>query len=299
MESVPTPAGQVDLRAHVLRYVDGIGRDTGYRAPEEAERRTVASGVGLLLDGRLAPARERLAEADYRLRVLTDEADGRRYAEVSDGAGEYVRGWGRVYVALDGPARWSVQIPHPIADLDSERLGVDTLRGAPGGVLVLAGAHRRAGERGDADVAHRSDTVFHEVTRELVARGLPGLQLHGFANKTVPGRHVVVSTGAGDHALPEARELADGLAAAGFRTCRAWRSRCVLEGRTNKQGRQASEAEVPFLHLEFNRDVRADEELSRRAVAELSRVAEKWAKAGARSGAKAGASTGPKVAAPA
>ncbi|MBB1243932.1 hypothetical protein GL263_10240 [Streptomyces durbertensis] len=292
MESVPPPAGQVDLRARVLGFVDGISRDTGYRAPEESERRTVASGVGLLLDGRLGSARERLAEADYRLRVLTDEADGRRYAEVADGAGEYVRGWGRVYVALDGPARWSVQVPHPIADLDTEQLGVDTLRGAPGGVLVLAGAHRRAGEDGEADVAHRRDTVFHEVTRELVARGLPGVQIHGFANKTVPGRHVVVSTGAGDHALPDARALADGLAAAGLDTCRAWRSRCVLEGRTNKQGRQAAEAEVPFLHLEFNRDVRAEEDLARRAVDELRHVVRRWARAGEESDAEAGAKTG-------
>ncbi|MEK8143306.1 hypothetical protein NKH18_17715 [Streptomyces sp. M10(2022)] len=120
------------------------------------------------------------------MRTLTDTVTGRRFAEVSDRVGEGRRGWGRVYVALGTPATWSVQVPHPVADAYSDTLGVGVLRGTPGGVLVLAGAHRRAGVHGAADVAHRRDSVFHAICAELTARRMPGIQVHGYADRSAP-----------------------------------------------------------------------------------------------------------------
>ncbi len=169
-----------------------------------------------------------------------------------------------------------MQVPHPAADLDTERLGVGVLRGAPGGVLVLAGAHRRAGQDGAADVAHRRDTVFHAVCDELLARGMPGLQVHGFANDSAPGYDAIVSTGRGEDGLREARELARALDTGGLEVCRAWARPCELAGRTNQQGRRAAAERVPFLHLEFNRRTRADEERVDQVIAAMTATAAGW-----------------------
>ncbi|RPF41260.1 hypothetical protein EDD96_5056 [Streptomyces sp. Ag109_G2-6] len=294
--SVPAPVAQAtDLLDRVTRFTSEFGVRGGYRTPTEAERSAVLAGISSLLDGDVEKGRTRLAGVDYRLDTFTDGPGGRRYAEVADAAarsGSANRGWGRVYVDLGAPVRWSVQVPHPIADQDTERLGVAVLRGTPGGVMVLAGAHRKAaggpgggdgeGEEGDgagdanaagagagsgggggggtgeADMAHRTDSVFHAVIAELTRRGLPGIQLHGFADSTVPGAGAVVSTGAGDAAAADAARLADELASRGVRPCRAWSTGCRMSGRGNAQGRLAAELATRFLHLELARSVRAD-----------------------------------------
>ncbi|WP_336922691.1 hypothetical protein [Streptomyces sp. JWR5-1] len=270
---------RADLAERVGGFTSGMTARDGYRGPARAERDAVADGVGHVLDGDLDGAARRLADVDFTVRTFTDSATGRRTAEVADAAdgGEATRGWGRVYVDLGAAVHWSVQVPHPVADVATEDLGVDVLRSRPGGVLVLAGTHRDAGRDGEADAAHRRDTVFHAVCRELVRRGLPGVQLHGFADDSVPGEDAVVSTGRGDDALPDARALADALRERGLDVCRAWASRCELEGRTNRQGRTAAEHGVPFVHLELSRGVRDDPERAGHAVDAVARMLARWA----------------------
>ncbi|MBW1596991.1 hypothetical protein HPT28_08025 [Streptomyces sp. JJ38] len=272
------PAAGVDLRDRVADLTAGFHDGTGYHRPSREHRETVAAGVGLVIDGDVDGAARRLAEVDFVVRTFTDSATGRRTAEIADAAGgaERRRGWGRVYLDLSTRAHWSVQIPHPVADLDTELLGVDVLRARPGGVLILAGAHRRAGEDGVADVAHQRTSVFHAVHEELVRRDLPGVQMHGFADDSVPGEDVVVSTGRGDAAQPSARGLADRLDADGFAVCRGWARRCVLEGRGNVQGRASAERGVPFLHVELSRTVREDADRTRAVVAATAAVVDDW-----------------------
>ncbi|MGW1926620.1 hypothetical protein ACWCQ0_47655, partial [Streptomyces massasporeus] len=172
-----------------------------------------------------------------------------------------------------GRPRWTVQAPHPVADLHSERLAVDTLLSAPRGVLVLAGAHRDAGAGDGADVAHREDTVFDAVCDMLAGQGLPALQVHGFADDSLPGRDVVVSTGRGDAARRQAELLANALDLRGLTVCRAAREECGgLEGRTNVQGVRADALRVPFLHVEFSRSVRGGRESAEDAVGALGEV---------------------------
>lgn len=275
----PPAAGsgtELDLGRRIADFAKDTVADAGFRPPNRAERETVASGVALYLDGRRGEAERRLAEVDFGVRILRDSERGRRFAEIADRAGEDTRGWGRVYIPLDGPARFSVQVPHPVADAYSETLGAGVLRTTPGGVLVIAGAHRTAGEGNAADMAHRTDTVFHAVCAELVARRLPGIQIHGFADTTSPSHEAVVSTGAGDQARPQAITLARALKTAGFRVCRAWTANCPLAGRTNKQGRLAADAEVPFIHVEFSRTVRTDPARTRDAVEAMSAAVADW-----------------------
>jgi hypothetical protein len=275
------PAGAEDLLAEVTAYTARFGPDTGYRRPSRADRDTVARAVGLVLDGRHDRAERLLTGMDFTVRTVVDAAGGRRYTELADRTddGPAPRGWGRVYVAEDGtPAgrRWVVQVPHPVADRNTERVGVGVLRGTPGGILLLAGAHRKAGTGDAADVAHRRDTVFDAVAAALTARSLPALQVHGFADDSAPGRDVVASTGRGRAAVAEGRRLADALRAARLDVCRGWARRCPLEGRTNVQGRLAAAHHVPFLHVELSNRVRTDEALTARAVRAFGRVTEGW-----------------------
>ncbi|MET7685393.1 hypothetical protein [Streptomyces sp. NPDC005423] len=271
----------VSLERRVTDFTASFHAGSGYRPPGRAERTAVADAVGLILDGHLDRARPLLADVDFRLRTLTDSGTGRRYAELSDRTedGPAPRGWGRVYIDLSGPVRWSVQVPHPVADLDTERIGARVLLGSPGGIMVLAGAHRRAGAGNAADMAHRTDSVFDAVCDELVRRRLPGVQVHGFADASAPGYDVVASTGRGDAGRADGRRLAGALAAHGFTVCRAWtRASCPLEGRDNVQGRRAAADDLTFLHVEFARSVRADAVRRDRVADAVTTVTARWAR---------------------
>ncbi|MFE9809965.1 hypothetical protein [Streptomyces sp. NPDC005548] len=269
----------VDLARSVAAYTARFAPDGSFRPPSRTDRETIADGVGLLLDGYREQAEQRLAEVDFALRTVVDSSTGRRFAEVYDRVdqGPAPRGWGRVLVDLEHPVRWSVQVPHPVADQDTELLGVRVLRGAPGGLLVIAGAHRKSGEGNAADVAHRRDTVFHAICAELVRRHVPGVQLHGFAEKSAPRYDVIASTGAGEDGLTAGRRLADALGDRDFAVCRAWTRSCPLAGRDNVQGRAAADAGVPFLHVEFAPGPRTNDGQAARAAEALSFVTRAWA----------------------
>ncbi|MZD03578.1 hypothetical protein GTW43_01055 [Streptomyces sp. SID5785] len=275
---------RVDLLARVARYTAPFDPDSGYRSPSSDDRATVARAVGLLVEGHREQAEQALSDVDFTLGTVVDEADGRRYTEIADRSdeGPAPRGWGRVYVADDGTPerrRWMVQVPHPVADRHTERVGVGVLRGTPGGILLIAGAHRKAGRGNASDVAHRRDTVFDAVADELVRRSLPAVQVHGFADASA--RHdVVASTGRGSVARGEGRDLADALRDDGFAVCRAWARSCPLEGRSNVQGRAASRQRVPFLHVELSNRIRTDAGRTDRVVAAFGRVTDRWRKGG-------------------
>ncbi|MFI9331626.1 hypothetical protein ACIGZJ_29315 [Kitasatospora sp. NPDC052868] len=274
----PTGPVPVDLAARVDGYTAGFGPATGYTVPDAAQRRAVADGVLRTVEGRPQEAGQALAQAGYRLTEFTEAGSGRRVAEIADDPAAQGRGWGRVYLDLSAPAGWTVQVPHPVSDSRTEQLGVELFRAAPGGVLVLAGAHRKAGEGGSSDPAHRADTVFAAVVEALTARGLPGIQVHGFDEGSLPGQDAVVSSGTGP-AGAAAELTAGGLGQAGFAVCRAWREKCgQLEGTTNVEGRFAAGLGVPWLHVELGNGLRT-EPGRRAAVAEvLAATARSWSR---------------------
>lgn len=242
-----------DLAQEVADYTSRFGPSHGYRQPGRADRTAIAQAIGLLVDGHRAQAELLLSERDFTVRTIRDRVSGHRYAEVADRTDDAVtpRGWGRVYMDLDHTPRFSIQVPHPVFDEGTEQLGVRVLRDSPGGILVIAGAHRKAGVGNSADVAHRQDTVFYAICAELVRRKMPGIQLHGFAASTAPGYDVVASSGAGSAGRSDAGRLADALGTHGFHVCRAWVRKCPVEGYTNAEGRAADAADVPFLHIEL------------------------------------------------
>ncbi|GHH89796.1 hypothetical protein [Streptomyces capillispiralis] len=286
-QSVSEPTGQdtgptarelVDLRGRVLSYTKDLSPDGPYTPPDEDQRAQLARGVGRLLEGDAREAERLLAPIGLGVTRLTDTESGRRYDEVAaTGSGESAR-WGRLYVTADSRPRWTVQVPHPVADRRTEALGVRLLEDTPGGALVLAGAHRRAGRGGAADVAHREDSAFHTVVTTLQGRGVPGIQLHGFAESTTDRYDAVLSTGAAQSAPGEVSALADRMEADGLRVCRGWSARCPLEGTTNVQGRAALRQHATFVHLELARDARGEGRDADEAAAAVAGLLTDWSR---------------------
>ncbi|MET8331906.1 hypothetical protein [Streptomyces sp. NPDC005181] len=258
-DSVPRARELVDLRSRILGYTAKFRADSPYTPPGKAQRARLAKAVGSLLSGDAQEAERQLAPLGLGLTRLTDTDSGRRYDEIAaTGTGESTR-WGRLYLNADSTVRWDAQVPHPVSDRDTEALGIRLLEENPGGALVLAGAHRQAGEDDAAEVAHREDSAFHTVVVELQKRGVPGVQLHGFTDSSDRPYDAVVSTGAVETAPVEVAAMADRMDDDGLRVCRAWAARCPLEGKTNVQGRSAQREHAGFVHVELARHARADD----------------------------------------
>lgn len=223
------------------------GRRT-YETPTSEASQQLATAVVALGGGRRAMAERALVGLAYRVVELTD-AFAIVPSELPD-----KRGWGMFVVRPDGAAV-AIEVPHPRADLETERLGAALMTAADARYLLVAGAHRDASD-GRADVAHEESSAFAVVHRLLAEQHVPVLQLHGFAAGSLPGVDVVVSPGAA--ALSDlARAVADRAEAADLAVCRAWESACgQLEGRTNVQGRASAEAGAAFVHLELTRSLR-------------------------------------------
>ncbi|MEV0961045.1 hypothetical protein AB0J25_00225 [Streptomyces sp. NPDC049910] len=274
----PAARELVDLRSRVLEYTAGIGPDGAYTPPGKEQRERLAAGVGHLLQGDTREAERLLAGVGFTVTRLTDTASGRRYDEVASlRPGEGQR-WGRLYLTADSGIHWSAQVPHPVADRNTEELGVRLLEDAPGGALVLAGAHRHAGRGDAADVAHRKDSAFHAIVEELQKRGVPGVQLHGFARSSDRPYDAIVSTGAVQGASGEVSALADVMEADGLRVCRGWSARCPLEGTTNVQGESAKRRHTDFVHVELAPGARGDGRDADEAAKALSGLLTTWAK---------------------
>jgi hypothetical protein len=250
----PAPSGLTD---RVTGFLAGQRADQPYRDPTAAERADAAAQFARVLSGSAGS----FAAFGFSAVEDVDPDTGRRYALHASGSGD--RAWGAVLVDLSAPIRLAVQIPHPRTDIDTERVGLDLFRKVPGSVVLFAGAHRRAGG-GAADVAHNEASFFHALSVTLAERGLPQVQVHGFADLNLPDTNSVVSTGS-DTPNPLSTLIAEELDARGVTACRAWQTACGrLEGTTNVQGHAAAEHGSVFVHIELSNSVRAD--AGRRAV---------------------------------
>ena len=253
---------RVDPGALVLDAVAGLSPQGPYRDPTRAERARAREAVEPLLTSGSGGGEASLTDLAFREIHGVDPVTGRPFLLYVDDSED--RGWGTVLIDRSMPVRLVVQVPHPRSDIDTEVIGVDLHRSVPGSVLLVAGAHRAAAD-GDADVAHNDRSLFHVLATEFARKGVPAIQLHGFADRNLPDAEAVVSSAAAP-VTDLTRAVADRLAAAGITACRAWAKRCGrLEGTTNEQGRAAAR-HAPFVHLELSWSVRSDPVRRERAV---------------------------------
>ncbi|KAA9165534.1 hypothetical protein FPZ12_005545 [Amycolatopsis acidicola] len=251
-------ASDRDLADVVSEFASALSPRAPYRIPGLAERSDAAAEILAVLENHQPGVEaEKLGRLGFTVTQGMDSVTGRRYVLIASRPGDE-RGWGFFLIDQEAP-RLVVEVPHPGSDLHTEKSGIALYRQHPGSVLLMAGAHRRAGDRA-ADVAHREDTVFHAVAAELMRSRLPQLQIHGFDDDSLPDKDVIISAGAGK-ATAAHRDTATALEDANFSVCRSWSESCGdLEGKTNVQGRLAAQFETPFVHLETNRATRDDAE---------------------------------------
>ncbi|MDG4803410.1 hypothetical protein [Micromonospora sp. WMMD980] len=264
----PTP---VDPARVVEDFVRQLEPTAPYRDPTAAERQHTAEAVRLLIDGDdLTRATALLGDVGYAGRVHVDPGTGRTYAMFTTEAGGD-RPWGILLVDLSRTPELAIEVPHPNSDLLTEDVGLRLFRAVPGSVLVVAGAHRRAGHD-QADAAHNADGLFQVVANRFAAHGLNQIQLHGFAEASLPREEVVISNGQRRSSAP-LRRAANALQDANFVTCRAWSADCgQLEGTTNTQADDARRQGSVFIHLEITWAVRRDADRREDLVQALAAV---------------------------
>lgn len=152
----------------------------GYVVPTTAERQAFAAAISAAMAGDAARVELALAPyPDFEVLDFTDPRSGRYLAIVEKPP--IHRGWGFIFVARH-PARPEllVEVPHPLADRDSEVVGARAASElAPRG-FIMAGAHRYALPGRLSDVAHTSGSIFETAHETLAAEGLVALQFHGF-----------------------------------------------------------------------------------------------------------------------
>ncbi len=254
-----------------LRTIAGrLKADAPYRDPTSRERDTGAAAMRDLLDGRWDAALSGLTGLGFTATRDSDPTSGRPLLMLTgDEHGD--RAWGVVLVDLSAPVRLGIEVPHPNSDMETERVGGQLFSRLPGSILLMAGAHRQAGHD-KADVAHNDRSMFSAMADQLADRGIPQLQIHGFATRALPDADVIVSTGAAPGS-DAAHRLADSLEDAGLRVCRAWQQSCgQLEGTTNVQGRYAAGRGAVFLHLETSWRVRGDAQRRLALVAAIAKA---------------------------
>ena len=266
----PTVPGPVDPGRPVTDFVRQLKPTAPYRDPVAEERQRTEDAVALLLDGPegLDQANDLLTSVGYAAQVDTDPETGRSYAMFTTEAGGD-RAWGMLLVDLSHRPELAIEVPHPNSDLHTEDIGLRLFRAVPGSVLLIAGAHRRAADD-RADAAHNPDGLFQVIAAEFARHDLNQIQLHGFADRSLPGEDVVVSNGQRRGSAP-LRRVANALEDAGFVTCRAWSTRCgQLEGTTNTQAEDARRQGSVFIHLEITWAVRRDADRRAALVAALA-----------------------------
>lgn len=242
-----------------------------YRGVTETEGRQAITAVEHLMNGDADTAGSEFANLGFSLEQIHDVPSGRDCV-VAAAEMDTDRSWGLLAIAPGaGPPDVLIEVPHPRADRDTEQIGLALFRAVPGSALLVAGAHRRAAG-GAADVAHQPDSLFAALADDMAQRGAFQLQLHGFADDSLRGKDVVISTGEAD-VDKRSKRLADALDDVDLDVCRAWTRKCAeLEGKRNVQGNAAARRGLPFLHLELNNTTRMDPTRRSAVVAALARV---------------------------
>jgi hypothetical protein len=254
-----------DPAVTVTAVAAGVSKDQAYVAPTDAERLDAGIGLARLAICDLDGAAELLGPLGFTITEDVDPATGRRYA-LAVSEPQTPRAWGLYLVDLTRPLGLCVAVPHPKSDALCEQLGLRLWRVAPGAMLAMAAVHRDAAE-GTADHSQNTESVFHHLWTDVIGpRGVPQVQVHGFADATAP-EQVVVSTGSGP-VTPAAVRIADEIAATGLDTTRNWDGTASpnLDATTNEQGIAADTNGWVWVHVELNRTVRDDKTLWQPAI---------------------------------
>lgn len=248
----------------MLNFVSRIPRrgSEGYHVPTPEQANTIAAAYQAVMAGSIRKAGRLLKPLRYGITRYIDIGTGRPFVvmfEIQNDDGTWPHAWGLFIRAPKAASDLTVEVAHPLADQNTEPVGVATFRDADASNLFVAGAHRHANQDGSADVTRNVNSVFEAVHRTVLLPGAAVFQPHGFNTLQHPDDgQVVVSSGI---APPQdlAASVANDLGAKGFETCLYDGIRCAdLGGTDNVQGMSARAAGASFLHVEMSEGIRND-----------------------------------------
>jgi hypothetical protein len=183
------------------------------------------------------------------------------------------RGWGTFIYRPTGSLDMDIEVPHPIWDTKSWRLGMNAFLRLGAEWFMMAGTHRYANSDSSSDVAHVTRSVFHRAHQ--VISSSRAIQIHGF-NNSDPSYDgypdIVISSG---NLYPpnilfvlkfkfEGKYFSSGVYSMSTQS-----SLSKLAATTNKQGQFSNANGLSFVHIEFDTPIRTDSIKSSDAVEAL------------------------------
>jgi hypothetical protein len=235
--------------------------------------------------GDMKVAAKQAAEVDYEIIEFVDEPSQSKYYVLREDLSRVPtsRGWGSYILNPAGQTEAIVEVPHPIADVQTPEVGGVVFERSQAKGYLLAGAHRLK-----ADVPDLVNSIFHQVHTAWVGptAQVAAWQIHGFASAkhSFPqGAHLIASTGDGT-VVPEIEQLDaicedQGLASYVFNNRPATSKAnkrlngdvpgvmfTSLAATANQQGRQSRSLGGSFVHVELETQVRLDAQHRERAA---------------------------------
>jgi hypothetical protein len=238
----------------------------GFVVPSLAQMDTFRAVTRLLLNEEYYLADSLAGMIGYTVLEWYDTAyDSNRYyvlmepsANISGGV---ELGWGTFVFDPQGAHQVIIEVPHPLFDTNTWRVGFTSYQVGGSAYFLMAGTHRYANgtDPRPADVAHNTQNMFHVVHQEVSPLCSHALQVHGFSVSGHPGYpNVVLSNG-----TPSPDAILDSLAqeimAEGYTVG-------IFDGihysdlgaTTNTQGQFSNSHGYSFIHMELEYFIRAN-----------------------------------------
>jgi hypothetical protein len=259
-----------DLAVRINSFVASIptAGSEAYDVPTRSERKKMAAAFDAIDAGKLSRAASLAGPLKYDVVRYEDTVTGRTYVVLSErqnADGSWPHAWGMYVFSPEAASDTTVEVPHPVADANTEDVGVEVFREADAEDLFIAGAHRDTNAGGSADVAHASKSVFQGIHQAAIKPSTKVFQPHGFSQADHPNcGEAVVSAGT---APPTqlARTVHSDLRDAGFDARLYDGVSCPdLGATTNVQGIWTRAIGADFLHVEASKPIRDD--IARRSV---------------------------------
>jgi len=249
-----------NLLANIIASMPGEN-SYAFVVPTTGQQDTFALVTNAILNGHYDHADSIAGSLGYIVYEWYDTGqNGDRYYILMEPEADRVngvkKGWGTFMFRPENTNNAIIEVPHPLHDYNTWRVGLSAYRYLRVQYFIMAGTHRYANgtEPRPADVAHNSENMFHTVHQCVSPYSQHSLQIHGFSRSDYPD--VVLSNGTATP--PQILSiLAKNISDQGFTVG-------VYDGvnysaygaTTNIQGQWSRSMGYSFMHMELERYIR-------------------------------------------
>jgi len=239
----------------------------GYIVPTIAQQDSFALIIDEILAANYSLADSLARYQDYRLYEWYDTGSSNHLYYVlmehgADNQGDVDLGWGTYIFDPTGYQEVIIEVPHPLWDSNTWKVGFKGYQNTNTRYFLMAGAHRYANGNNPApaDVAHNTQNMFHVVHKKVSPFSTHSLQVHGF-NKNNPNYagypDVVISNGS-SNPTQILDSLSNAITPFGYSVGIFNGTNYVYLGATtNTQGQWSRSQGYSFAHMELEYFIRA------------------------------------------